>query len=83
MSTRRPRQVKTPAQRAQEAVGVLERRLVKLRAKNKDLDEQVKTVRTEIGEVEKRLAYARKHPDLPTNPGGPITGPSTTRGDNA
>jgi uncharacterized protein involved in exopolysaccharide biosynthesis len=62
------RQTKTPAQRAQEAVDVLHRRLTKLRAKRQEATDQVEAYSQEIAETDGRLAYALQHPDLPTQP---------------
>lgn len=62
-TTRTP---KTPQQRAEDAVGVLERRLTKLRVKHARASADLAGLDLEIGENERRLAYAKSNPDLPT-----------------
>lgn len=62
------RQVKSPAQRAQETVDVLQRRIAKLRKQKADLEKQARDVNPEISAVQKRLDYALANPDLPKQP---------------
>lgn len=62
------RQTKTPAQRAQEAVDVLQRRLTKLRGKARAAREESETHDREARETQARLDYALQNPDLPTQP---------------
>lgn len=62
----KPRQSKTPKQRAEEAVGVLERRLTKLSTKRADMVAEREAIDTEINATEARLAYAKQNPDLST-----------------
>jgi len=61
-----PRRTVPAAEKAQEAVDVLERRLAKLRDKAEEYDGQAHAARLEITAVEKRLTYAKANPDLAT-----------------
>lgn len=61
-----PRQTRTPAQRAQDAIDVLERRIARLTEKRDAAHAEAQTYAADISANESRLAYARQHPDLPT-----------------
>lgn len=63
--TKEPRTLRTPAERAQEAVDVLERRLAKIRTAKDALEKQVRDLATEERAIHKRLDYALANPDLP------------------
>ena len=65
MTTKATRHPKTPAQRAQETVDVLERRLAKIRTAKDALELQVTNVKVDEINVQKRLDYALANPDLP------------------
>jgi chromosome segregation ATPase len=75
MTTKATRHSKTPAQRAQETVDILQRRLAKLMAQRTALEKQVAGLASEIDAVQKRFTYAGASPDLPakTLPPHPIT----------
>jgi hypothetical protein len=76
-----PRNTKTPAQRAQETVAVLERRLTKIRTAKDVLERQVAGIKVEELAVSKRLDYAKANPDLPpTKPPGPQAPPDPPPG---
>jgi len=60
----KPRTVKTAAQRAQEAVDVLERRLGKVKQAKALLERQARELNPEIDAISKRLEYAKSNPDL-------------------
>jgi len=65
MTTKATRHTKTPAQRAQEQVDILQRRLDRVRAAKDGLETQVRVLVTEERIVAKRLTYAEASPDLP------------------
>ena len=65
MTTKATRHPKTPAQRAQETVDVLTRRLAKIRTAKDALELQVTNVKVDEINVQKRLTYAEASPDLP------------------
>jgi hypothetical protein len=46
-------------------VDVLQRRLTKLRGKEREARDAVTELGRDIGDVEKRLTYAKQNPDLP------------------
>jgi len=71
MTGQTTRRTKTPAQRAQEAVDVLERRIARLVDKADAARRDVQAIDDEIAENERRLAYARSNPDLSTTPTAP------------
>lgn len=73
-TTKKPRTAKTPAQRAQDEVDRLARMLKRITAKKSDLEKQARDLAPEKDALEKRLAYARQNPDLPSQP-------ATTTGD--
>lgn len=79
MTDKAPRAVKTPQQRAQEAVDVLNRRLAKVMKAKADLERQARDLIPELDTVQKRLDYARASPDLaPEHPGEETPDPTTT-----
>lgn len=55
---------KTPKQRALEAVDAATRRVARLRKQREDLDSQIRGLRPQLAEAEKRLEYARQDPAL-------------------
>lgn len=57
------RKARTPAERAQEAVDVLSRRLGKLRQQKAIFERQARDLTPEIEAVTKRLEYAKANPD--------------------
>lgn len=59
----KPRAVKTPQQRAQEHVDVLERRLAKVMKAKAHLEQQARDLIPELDAINKRLEYARASPD--------------------
>ena len=61
-ATRRP---KTPAQRAQEQVDVLQRRLTKIGTQKIALEHQTDVLAREFDVTQKRLTYALANPDMP------------------
>jgi len=65
MTTKAVRHSKTPAQRAQETVDVLSRRLAKIRTAKDALEKQVRGLVVDEIAVQKRLTYAEANPDLP------------------
>jgi hypothetical protein len=80
MTVKATRHSKTPAQRAQETVDVLQRRLDRVRAAKDGLETQVRVLVTEERIVAKRLDYAKASPDLPGSdlPAGRLPGPRPT-----
>lgn len=73
------RQTKTPRQRAEEAVGVEQRRVKKLKTQWTKAHDDAERLEAELATAETRLQYLRQHPDLKPNPG--TTTPTTTTGD--
>ena len=65
MTTRATRHSKTPAQRAQETVDILQRRLVKITTHRTALEKQAVVLASEMATVQARLTYAEASPDLP------------------
>lgn len=63
--TRKPPTKRTPAERAQETVDVLQRRLARIEDRHGDLNAQLMDLAADIEATEKRLAYAQANPDLP------------------
>lgn len=59
---------RTPAQRAQEAVDVLTRRVERLRKQHIDAMAALDALAADIQTNQARLDYARNHPDLPARP---------------
>lgn len=66
MTTKATRHTKTPAQRAQETVDVLTRRLAKIEAAYDAIQKQARDLAPELDAVQDRLTYAKANPDLPT-----------------
>jgi len=64
MTAKATRHPKTPAQRAQETVDVLDRRLAKILAAQEALNVQARALAPDITAVRKRLDYAKASPDL-------------------
>jgi hypothetical protein len=60
-----PRHPKTPAQRAQETVDILTRRLGKLKSAKAVLERQARDLAPQVEAVQARLTYALASPDLP------------------
>ena len=75
MTAKATRHTKTPAQRAQETVDVLERRLAKIRTAKDALEKQVRGLVIDEIAVSKRLDHAKANPDLPA---GRLPGPRPT-----
>jgi cell division protein FtsB len=65
MTAKATRHPKTPAQRAQEQVDVLTRRLAKIKAAYDALQKQARDLAPELDAVQARLTYALANPDLP------------------
>ena len=65
MTTKATRHSKTPAQRAQETVDILTRRLAKIETHKSALEVQTRALAVEHEAVTKRLDYAKASPDLP------------------
>lgn len=63
--TRAPRQNKTPRQRAEEALGVAERRLAKAIKKRDAAKAAVSVAEREVTAAESRLRYVQADPALP------------------
>ena len=64
MTDKATRHPKTPAQRAQETVDVLTRRVAKIRAAKDALEAQALKLAPELDAVSARLTYALASPDL-------------------
>lgn len=64
MATKKPRQNKTPAQRAQEALGVAERRLKRADDLVNRLGRELREAGIEQDQAKARRDYAAKDPDL-------------------
>ena len=64
-TTKAPRQSHTPAERATEAVSVLQRRLDKLTKSKAAFELQALELEPQIEAMQKRLDYALASPDLP------------------
>jgi len=65
MTVKATRTPKTPAQRAQETVDVLQRRLAKIKAAYDAIQKQARDLAPELDAVQARLTYALASPDLP------------------
>jgi len=65
MTTKATRHPKTPAQRAQETVDVLTRRLGKIKVQKSAVEVHARALAVEHEAVETRLTYALANPDLP------------------
>jgi hypothetical protein len=68
MTVKATRHPKTPAQRAQEQVDILQRRLAKIGIQKIALEHQVHDITTQFDVTQKRLTYALGNPDLPAKP---------------
>jgi len=64
MTVKATRHSKTPAQRAQETVDILTRRLAKIKAQRTTIEKQAIVLASEIALVQARLTYALASPDL-------------------
>ena len=64
-TAKRTRGTKTPAQRAQEALDVAERRVTKLDAALQKLIQEQRAVAAELEDAARRRDYAALNPDLP------------------
>jgi hypothetical protein len=65
MTTKATRHSKSPAQRAQETVDILTRRLTRIKTQKATLEAQARAVAVEHEAVQTRLTYAEASPDLP------------------
>jgi len=65
MTTKATRHSKTPAQRAQETVDILQRREGKIATQKAALEAQARDLAPLLDAVQKRLTYAEASPDLP------------------
>lgn len=74
-ATKAPRQSHTPAERATEAVKVLQRRVDKLTKSKAALELQALELEPQVEAMQKRLDYALSNPDLPKSPADIAVGP--------
>jgi hypothetical protein len=65
MTTKATRHTKSPAQRAQETVDILQRRQVKIATQKAALEQHARDLAIVLDIVQKRLTYAEASPDLP------------------
>jgi hypothetical protein len=65
MTAKATRHTKTPAQRAQEQVDILQRRLTKIETQKIALEHQTDDITLQFDVTQKRLTYALSNPDLP------------------
>jgi len=65
MTAKATRHPKTPAQRAQETVDILTRRLSKIKVQKSAVEVQTRALAVEHEAVQTRLTYALANPDLP------------------
>ncbi|WP_109507334.1 hypothetical protein [Nocardioides speluncae] len=65
--SRTTRKTKTPAERAQEALEVVQRHVDRLTTKVTALRAELETTETEWNQAIVRRDYLAKHPDLPNN----------------
>lgn len=72
--TKKPRTLKTPAERAIAALGVEQRRVEKLEARWESLTDQRAVVEDELLTARKRRDYLAQNPDLPEANTDPIPG---------
>lgn len=63
--TESKRQPKTPRQRAEEALGVAQRRVAKCQERVKKGEGEVRAAKRELLEAERRLTYVAADPALP------------------
>lgn len=75
-----PRQHKTARQRAEEALGVAQRRVDRLTKEKARRQGDLNKVVTELEQAAQRLAYAKRDPALPEQP---TTGRTDQSGDTA
>ena len=81
MTAKATRHSKTPAQRAQETVDILHRRLLKIAAQKIALEHQTDDITLQFDVTQKRLDYAKASPDLPAKKApGPQTPPDPPPG---
>lgn len=73
------RQIKTPAQRAQEALAAETRKMLRLDKKVQETQRQLNALDAEFKATCRRVEYLAANPDLP--PRGPAGKPTTTEGD--
>jgi hypothetical protein len=73
--TKAPRQSHSPAEKATEAVNVLQRRLDKLTKSRAAFELQALELEPQIEAMQKRLDYANTNPDLPKHPADVVVGP--------
>ena len=79
MTVKATRHAKTPAQRAQETVDILGRRLAKIGVQKVASEHQTDALAREFDVTQKRLTYALASPDLlvkPTTAPRPISPPA-------
>lgn len=76
MTSSKPRQRKTPRQRAEETLGVAQRRVTTLDKQAKRLQDELEAVEHELADAKARLDYAKKDPAL-TTPASGQTGATT------
>lgn len=67
-TSRKPRTTRTPAERAQERVDVLRRRMSKLSNAKAEATAALRDLDEQIAVNNKRLDYALADPDIPTQP---------------
>lgn len=65
---RAPRVVKSMRQRAEEALGVAERRVARLQSTHDQLEADLKSAAAELEDAKRRRDYLAQSPDLPTPP---------------
>jgi len=81
MTVKATRHPKTPAQRAQETVDILQRRQVKIAGQKAALEQHARDLTSVLEVVTKRLDYAKASPDLlPIKPPGPQAPPDPPPG---
>lgn len=68
-----PRRQKTPRERAEEALGVAQRRRDLLHKQARKRRQELEALDRELREAEARLDYAKKDPALPPAAGRPST----------
>lgn len=62
--TDHPRRKKTARQRAEETLGIAERRVTKLQKQHQHAEAAARAIADELDEAQTRLAYARQDPAL-------------------
>jgi hypothetical protein len=63
-----PRTRKTPQQKAEQALGVAERRVAALTTQKAKFEAELATVFAELKDATRRRDYLAQSPDLPTSP---------------